>query len=84
MALNLQHQTGAQFLSRLREAFRGAGKERCAKLAKFILDRIEAGDVTETQVRNAFGLTVTQWNTLKTKLTNLRNSYNLIQAAEGE
>ena len=84
MALLLKHQTAAQFVSRFREAFRNSERERCVQLAKFVISRIQAGDLTDAQVRTAFGLTVTQWNNLKTKMNNWITAHNTLQAAVGE
>jgi hypothetical protein len=84
MALLLKHQTAAQFVARFREAFRNSERERCVQLARFVIARIQSGDLTETQVRNAFGLTVTQWNALKTKMNNWITAHNTLQAAVGE
>ena len=84
MAINLNHQTAAQFAARLREWWRNSTREECARIAWWIIERINAGDVTDAQLRNAFGLTVAQYNTLKTKWTNLRTAYNAVQAAAGE
>jgi hypothetical protein len=84
MALLLKHQTAAQFVARFREAYRNSERERCVQLAKFVIARIQAGDLTDTQVRNAFGLTTTQWNTLKTKMNNRITAWNTLQAAVGE
>lgn len=84
MALLLKHQTAAQFVSRFREAYRNAERERCVQLAKFVISRIQAGDLTDAQVRNAFGLTVTQWNNLKTKMNNWITARNALQSAVGE
>lgn len=84
MSLNLQHQTPAQFAARLREKYRNASKEEAARIASWILDKIATGDITDTQVRAAFGLNTTQWNTLKTKMTTLRTQWLAIQAAKGE
>ena len=53
-------------------------------MATWILNRIDAGDFTDTQVRNAFGLTLGQYTTIKTKWTNLRTAYNAMRAAQGE
>lgn len=61
----LVHQTGAQFLVRLREMFRGAERELAACLAWWLLRRIAAGDLTDAQARAPFGLTAAQWTTLK-------------------
>ena len=84
MALNLKYQTAAQFAARLRERYRSASKEECARIATWILNHIEAGDFTDTQVRNAFGLTAGQYTTLKSKWTTLRTNWLAVQAAAGE
>lgn len=84
MALVLKHQTKEQFIQRFRQAYQNGNRERLAKLANWLLNRIADGDVTDTQARNAFNLTVTQWNTLKTKMQNLVNNYNAVQSAAGE
>ena len=84
MAFAPKHQTPQEFVQRFRAAFREGNRDRLAKLANWLLNRIAAGDVTDTQARNAFGLTVTQWNTLKTKMQTLVNNYNAVQSATGE
>jgi len=84
VALNLRHQTAAQFVARFRERFRAAEREDAAKMATWLLNRIADGDVTDTQVRNAFGLNNTQYNALKTRMTNLRTAWLAVQAARGE
>jgi hypothetical protein len=84
MALLLKHQTASEFVSRFREAYRNADRERLVQLAKFIISRIATGDITDAQCRTAFSLNTTQWNTLKTKMNNLIASYNAVQSAVGE
>lgn len=84
MALNLQHQTSAQFAARLRGMYKGATREQAARIAVWIIARIAAGDLTDTQMCNAFGLTVTQWTTLKARMQTLRDQWTAIQAATGE
>lgn len=84
MALTLKHQTAAEFIARFREAYRSADKERLARLAKWLLERIAAGDITDTQARNAFGLTLAQWNTKKTQMTDLVAKCDAIQSAQGD
>lgn len=84
MPLVLKHQTAAQFIARFREAYRNADRERLARLAKWLLARIAAGDITDTQARNAFGLTVNQWDTKKTQMTDLVAKYNAVQTAKGD
>ena len=84
MALLLKHQTAADFVSRFRAAYRDASRERLVQLAKFIIARIAAGDITDAQCRNAFGLTTVQWNNLKTKMQNWITASNSVQSAVGE
>ena len=84
MALNLNHQTAAEFAARLRTRYLNAEKVECARIAKWILDHIDAGDFTALQVRNAFGLTAGQWTTLKAKMMTMRDNYLAVQAAAGE
>lgn len=84
MALNLKHQTAAQLAARFRERFRGASKEEAARMATWLLNRIDEGDFTDAQVRSAFGLTVTQYNNLKTRMGTLRANWQAVQTAQGE
>lgn len=54
-------------------------------MAWWLLARIASGDFTETQVRNAFGLTQAQWDALKTnKLIPYRDAWLVVVAARGE
>ena len=84
MALLLKHQTAEQFVARFRAAYRNAERERLVRLASFIISRIQVGDITDAQCRNAFGLNATQWNNLKTKMQSLLAASNTVQAAVGE
>lgn len=84
MALLLKHQTAEQFVARFREGFRTVDRERAVLYARFIISRIQAGDITDAQCRTAFGLNVTQWNNLKTKMQNWITASNSIQSAIGE
>ena len=84
MALLLKHQTAAQFVARFREAYRNGERERLVQLAKFVIARIQSGDITDAQCRSAFGLNTTQWNTLKTKMQNYITAHATIQSAQGE
>jgi hypothetical protein len=84
MALVLKHATLAQLGAVFRERFRASEGVETARLAMWLVARITDGTFTETQVRNFFGLTVAQWNTLKAKLQTLRDKYADVLAAEGE
>lgn len=84
MALNLNHQTAAQFAARLRARYQRSSREECTRLAWWLLRRINAGDVTDTQVRNAFGMSVAEYTAFKTRLTTLHDHWNAVLAAQGE
>ena len=84
MALLLKHQTAAEFVARFREAYRNSDRERLVQLARFVLSRIAAGDITDAQCRTAFGLSAAQWTTLKTKMQNVVTAANSVQSAVGE
>jgi len=82
--LDLRHQTAAQFAARLRARFRSASRLEAARIATWVMDRIDAGDITDAQMRAAFSLTTAQWTALKTRLTTMRTAYRAIEAARGE
>jgi hypothetical protein len=84
VALNLVHQTGAELAARFRTAYRAATELRAAKMAWWLIERINAGDFTDAQVRNAFGLTTTQYTAMKTRMTTLHDQYAAVIAAKGE
>jgi hypothetical protein len=84
VALNLKHQTAAQLAARFRDRFRFAKKEEAARMATWLLNRIDDGTFTDTQVRNAFGLTSPQYTSMKTRLEAMRSAYNSVAAAVGE
>ncbi len=84
MALLLKHQTVEQFVARVRAAYRDGKAERIVAIARFIIARIQAGDITDAQCRTAFGLNVTQWNNIKTKMSNLIAADNAVRSAVGE
>jgi hypothetical protein len=84
MALILKHQTVEAFVARVRAAYREGNSERLVAIARFIVARVQAGDITVAQVRNAFGLTSAQWTTLRTKMENLIAADNAVKSATGE
>lgn len=84
-ALGLQHQVAADFATRLRERYRLLGKADAAYLSWWVIEMINAGHVTDAQVRNAFGMTVQQYTNLKTnKLQPQHDLWVALEAAVGE
>lgn len=84
MAIIVKHQTVEAFVARVRAAYREGNPETLVKIARFLIARVQAGDVTESQIKTAFGLNQTQWNTLKTKMQNLITADNAVKSAVGE
>ena len=84
MALLLKHQTAEAFIARVRQAYRDGDSPKLVAIARFIIARIQAGDITDAQCRTAFGLNTTQWNNLKTKMQNLITADNAVRSAVGE
>lgn len=84
MAINLQHQTPTQLAAKIRERFRNSRGQDAWKIATRLMDWLDAGDITDIQMRNTFGLTVVQWNELKVRLTNMRTRYLELQSTAGE
>lgn len=86
MALNLKHQTAAQFAARfwakLRAAYQAGDRLTYHKMIWWIWARVQAGDLTNDQVRQSFNsaygrsLTLAQWNTLvTTRLVPIKDRY---------
>ena len=84
MALILKHQTVEAFVAKVRAAYRDGDPETLVKIARFLIARVQAGDITEAQIRTAFGLNVTQWNALKARMQDLINADNAVKSAVGE
>jgi hypothetical protein len=93
MALNLQHQTAAQFALRFwrntRAAFDAGDKLTYHRNIWWLWTKVQAGDVTSTQARDAYNaafganLNATQWNNLvTTRFVPIKERY-LAWMAEG-
>ena len=80
----LRFQTMAELVARIREAFRSRNREQLCRIARWILNRIADGRLTDVQIRNAFGLTAPQYNALKSRMTALRDALNAVEGATGE
>lgn len=84
MALALKHATNAQLAAAFRKRYREATGLEAGRLARWLLNRIADGTWTDAQVRNAFNLTVTQYNQLKTRLTTKAERYDAVMQDVGE
>ncbi len=84
MALTLKHQTTEQWLARFRARYARATGEEAAALAARLTELLAANDVTDTQVRNAFGKTVSEWAQLKNRLKDKSGNFSAVKSARGE
>ena len=84
MALILKQQTVEAFTARVREAYREGNPERLIKIARFIIACVQAGDITEAQIRTAFGMNQSQWSSLKSEMQALINADNAVKSAVGK
>lgn len=84
MPLTLRHQTVDEFVDRFRRRFRSAEKVEAARLAAKLIGWVEAGDITQQQVRRAFVFDAAQWTAFRAKAIALRDSYNAVENARGE
>ena len=93
MALVLQHQTAAQFAARFWTRCQTAyltDRSEFERLIWWVWSRVQAGDLTNDQVRLSFNahfgrsLTLAQWNAFVTsRLVPIKNRY-LARLAEAE
>jgi len=86
MALNLRHQTAAQFAARFWARVQKARQDgdliEFGRLIWWLYNRVQAGDITSAEARISFNtaygrnLNVTQWNNLvTTRLIPIRDRY---------
>lgn len=86
MALNLKHQTAAQFAARfwakLRAAYAAGDKVAYGRMIWWLYGKVQAGELTTNDVRVSFNaaygraLTIAQWNTFVTStLKPIRDRY---------
>lgn len=80
----LVHTTNNELAAYVRQLYRNSTREILALVAKRILEWINNGRFTDTQVRTAFGLDAVSWTLLKTKMQDLVAKYEAVKAAEGE
>lgn len=84
MALILKHQTVEALLARYRAAYAVSDRERCVQLGAWVLQAVAAGDVSDAQCRNAFGLGAGAWAALKARMQTRVAARATLQAAVGE
>ena len=94
MALDLKHQTAAEFAARfwakVKDSYQRNDKVEFARLITWVWQKVQAGDLTNDQVRLSFNaaygrsLNTTQWNSLvTTRLVPTKDRY-LAMLAEAD
>lgn len=84
MALILKHQTVESFVAKVRAAYRDGDPDTLVKIARFLIARVQTGDITEAQIRTAFGMNQSQWSSLKSEMQALINADNAVKSAVGK
>ena len=84
MAIELKYAAPEQALAALREAYKNSEGAEVLRLAAKLRFHMDAGDFTATQVRNAFGLSTSQWATLRAKLNSNASAHEATKNARGE
>lgn len=77
--MRFQHSTRAQFLRALRDKYKDATGLEAVALASWI-----SNNVTIAELRNAFGLTLTQANAIKTSIDAKAAQLVNVKSAAGE
>lgn len=93
MALNLQHQTAAEFAARfwaaVQKAYQDGDKSQYGRLLYWLERKLVAGDITDTQARNSFNvafsrtLNAAQWTTLRTSRIKIAHDRYAAMLSEG-
>lgn len=84
MSLILRHQSIQDFVSRFRISYLSSEGTRTVIHARYLMGAFIRGDITETQIKNEFGLNSSQWLALKNRMQELIAAENLINTALGE
>lgn len=79
MKVNFVHSTPAQNAAVLRDRFRNATAERAGRIARWILNNL-----SDAQIKAAFGLTNPQLAALKTRLQAKVDALTALLAQDGE
>lgn len=80
----LVHATNNELAVRARALYKESIMIQTALIGLRITEWIDNDRFTVTQVRNAFGLSLAQWNTLRTKINGIIADYQGVQGAAGE
>jgi hypothetical protein len=82
--LPLNYETATAAATRFRTRYKIATALEASRLAYWIIERIVAGDYTDTQIRSVFGLTTTQYTAMKARMQTLHDDWVAVLVAAGE
>lgn len=82
--LTRKYQTLAQLAQRFRAAYQSAAALQAAKMAYWMIERINDGTFTDAQVQNVFNLTAAQYTAAKARFTALHDQWTAVLSAAGE
>jgi len=83
-SVSIEYASKTEIAAYFRIRYRDGPPDEVVRIARWIRRRIASGEFTVTQVRNAFGLTLTQWNTLAAKMAVMADALDVVEAAKGE
>jgi len=85
MAITLKYATKAQLVAAFRAKYKAADKQEICRLASILQGWITNGDVTDNQLKNAFGLANdTQLNAFKSRVAAKASLWSDVQSQVGE
>lgn len=77
-------QTIDEFLAKVRERYGSSkGIETC-QIARWIVNRLNDGSVTVVQMRTAFSVSPSQWNSINGRMDTFANALTSVENAVGE
>jgi hypothetical protein len=83
-APDLREQSMTEFLRAMRAAYRASTRSETCRLARWLLRRIAAGQITDAQCQTAFNRTANQWANFKANtLQPQSDAWDAVLAATG-
>jgi hypothetical protein len=83
-SLNLRWQTVEELVARFRTRYRDASGLDATMLAYWLIERVNANDLSDALMEDAFGLTPTEYNSVAARMSVLHDSWANVLAAHGE
>lgn len=81
--LKVEH-SPVEFATKLRQEYAGSNAERTAKIATFVMNKIDSGVFNEATAIALLGIDQVTWDSYKAKMNVLRAAYTTINTALGK